>query len=1024
MSHAFPRRRRQRGAPDLPGLWARVLKRRVVTHDFETRSMADLKKQGAYKYSLDPTTKPTCLAIKVHGQRKITFLDFHQINLRWEDHTPEFRNWWKGLIRDGYLFSAHNSFFEWCIYENILVARLGWPSIPLEQRRCTAAKAAACALPRSLEKAGQALKLSMQKDRRGYSAMMATCKPTKAWNAWKKANDKFFSITFGGKGRITDRLRKVACAPEPPVFLEPEAAPDVWKTLYHYCEFDVRVEEVLDEELPDLSPEEQQIWILNQRLNWRGLRIDIPTVDKIVDMMAAESKVKLKELDALTMGLITKPGARNSILEFLKLDGIELPNLKAKTVDDALSGFGLTPDMHRLLEIRKALTMTSTKKYYAMQDRACDDHRVRDILLYHGSSTGRDTGNGLQPHNFPRGILRVDKRRPYAAVENVVNCDPEMLRLLYGDTLAMLFSSILRNMIIPTDGYELFVADFSKIEVAVLWWLAGNEAGLQALRDGKDPYIFQASQNTGKSYAEIESAVGREEKWALDARQLGKAQVLGCFEADTLVLTDRGWKKIVDVSAVDRVWDGIEWVNHEGVAYQGMKATIRCRGVGVTPGHLFMTPGGWAPASRVAHDDILYRKSTIDSDSFASKGTSWAPVAASFRSSSAVPVHHGGRTRSTFMRFGGARAPAAPAARRNGEHRHESIGGVTRTSYRTTHIGNDFSIGSPLQFSGAMTRARSVSPTTGAAVSVFSKPGEMTERNSWPTLYHFRGGTNRILRWTESRTTRATYRETSVFPLVTPTSSIEGKFRNCSNESTTLKPVFDIVNAGPRNRFMIFSEGGPVIVHNCGFGMGWENFQSTAWVQHRLKLTDDQSIAAVSSYRKSNEAVPAFWKAAELAAIAAVERPGTVHEAGRCRFSVSDDFLWLELPSGRRLAFREPQVAWRTKTVGDKTFDAKTLEFWGVNPKTKQWALERSWGGIMVQNATQGTARDLMMPAMVRLEASGYRALLMIHDEGLAEKKIGRGSVDEFTRILCQPPAWARGLPIEAKGWVGPRYRK
>jgi len=699
--------------------------------------MADLKKQGAYKYSLDPTTKPTCLAIKVHGQRKITFLDFHQINLRWEDHTPEFRNWWKGLIRDGYLFSAHNSFFEWCVYENILVARLGWPSIPLEQRRCTAAKAAACALPRSLEKAGQALKLSMQKDRRGYSAMMATCKPTKAWNAWKKANDKFFSITFGGKGRITDRLRKVACAPEPPVFLEPEAAPDVWKTLYHYCEFDVRVEEVLDEELPDLSPEEQQIWILNQRLNWRGLRIDIPTVDKIVGMMATESKVKLKELDALTMGLITKPGARDSILEFLKLDGIELPNLKAKTVDDALSGFGLTPDMHRLLEIRKALTMTSTKKYYAMQDRACDDHRVRDILLYHGSSTGRDTGNGLQPHNFPRGIIRVDKRRPYAAVENVVNCDPEMLRLLYGDTLAVLFSSILRNMIIPTDGYELFVADFSKIEVAVLWWLAGNEAGLQALRDGKDPYIFQASQNTGKSYAEIESAVGREEKWALDARQLGKAQVLG-----------------------------------------------------------------------------------------------------------------------------------------------------------------------------------------------------------------------------------------------------------------------------------------------CGFGMGWENFQSTAWVQHRLKLTDDQSIAAVSSYRKSNEAVPAFWKAAELAAIAAVERPGTVHEAGRCRFSVSDNFLWLELPSGRRLAFREPQVAWRTKTVGDKTFDAKTLEFWGVNPKTKQWALERTWGGVLVQNATQGAARDLMMPAMVRLEASGYCALLMIHDEGLAEKKIGRGSVDEFTRILCQPPAWARGLPIEAKGWVGPRYRK
>ena len=164
--------------------------------------------------------------------------------------------------------------------------------------------------------------------------------------------------------------------------------------------------------------------------------------------------------------------------------------------------------------------MTSTKKYQSFLNRANEDGRVRDILLYHGASTGRDTGTGIQPHNFPRGVIFVDKKRPYAAVENVEALPPEMLRLLYGDSLPMVFSSILRNMILASEGYELFVADFSKIEVAVLWFLAGNEPGLNVLRAGMNPYRYMASANTGKAYADTFDEG--------DEYQLGKAQTLGC----------------------------------------------------------------------------------------------------------------------------------------------------------------------------------------------------------------------------------------------------------------------------------------------------------------------------------------------------------------------------------------------------------------------------------------------------------------------------------------------------------------
>ncbi len=102
----------------------------------------------------------------------------------------------------------------------------------------------------------------------------------------------------------------------------------------------------------------------------------------------------------------------------------------------------------------------------------------------------------------------------------------------------------------------------------------------------------------------------------------------------------------------------------------------------------------------------------------------------------------------------------------------------------------------------------------------------------------------------------------------------------------------------------------------------------------------------------------------------------------------------------------------------------KTLEFWAVNSKTKKWALERTWGGTLTENIVQAIARDLLMPGLVRLEKASYKALFAVHDEGICERPIGQGSVSEFVKILCERPPWADGLPLEAKGWSGLRYRK
>lgn len=545
-----------------------------LTFDFETRSAEELKKTGAYKYSLGATTRPTCLAIKVHGNDKVYFLDFKMINTPWDRLPQRFKDLWLNWIEEEYEFSAHNAFFERCIYENILVGRYGWPLIPARLYRCTAAKAAACALPRALGNAGEALKLVIQKDKRGYNAMMATCKPTKKYNAWKKA-----CLEKQAGRKIGEKKRLLAEGPMPAMFLEPEADPETWNVLYTYCKIDVRSEENLDDVLPDLIPFEQEIWFLNQKLNWRGLRIDIPTAKKILGIMATETDTRLKELDLLTMGLVTKPGARTAILEFLALEGIVLPDIRAKTVEDALKSDILSEDMRRLLEIRKELSKTSTKKYQGFIDRAIHDDRVRDILLYHGASTGRDSGSGIQIQNFPKGLLEVDEKRPYLAVQDTIEFDKDMLKLLYGENLTILFSSILRNMILPSDGHELFVADYAKIEVAVLWWVAGNEPGLRILNSGMDPYIYMAAENTGRPHHEIDKNG--------DDRQLGKAQVLGCgfgmgadkfqstaYDFYRLKLSREQAKRAVDAYRTANEAVPILWKNYEQAAVKAIEEKV------------------------------------------------------------------------------------------------------------------------------------------------------------------------------------------------------------------------------------------------------------------------------------------------------------------------------------------------------------------------------------------------------------------------------------------------------------------
>jgi DNA polymerase len=135
-----------------------------------------------------------------------------------------------------------------------------------------------------------------------------------------------------------------------------------------------------------------------------------------------------------------------------------------------------------------------------------------------------------------------------------------------------------------------------------------------------------------------------------------------------------------------------------------------------------------------------------------------------------------------------------------------------------------------------------------------------------------------------------------------------------------------------------------------------------------------------------------------------------------------EGFLFCTLPSGRRLAYPEPEVHMKMTPWGEKR---PSLTFMGIDGYSRKWTRQHTYGGSIVENEVQAIARDFMAAAMVRCEASGiYEVVLTVHDEIVAEADLGVGSVRAFESLLTELPPWGAGCPIAAEGWRGLRYHK
>ena len=508
--------------------------------DLETYCDEDITKVGSYRYIDDPSFEVLLLAYAFDdGPVEV-------VDLTAKERIPQAV--YDALMDERAPKVAYNAAFE-------RVALHKWLDAPLTPDcwEDTMIRASYAGLPRSLEEAGAALGLGQDKAKLkiGKDLIRKFCRPCRP----TRAN--------GGSTRV-----------------HPQDEPGLWLEFKAYNKRDVEAEREIERRLKDIyMPDtEWTAWREDQRINDRGVRIDMTLACNAVDMAEAEKKRLTAEAVALTG--MDNPNSVAQLKEYLGL--AEGATLRKDDVKELLTT-GLPEDQQRLLEIRQELGKSSVSKYEAMIRSVCRDGRVHGTMQYYKAArTGRWAGSLIQPQNFPQNHLEdLDLARRLVR-EN----DMQALPLLIGPVTDTL-SQLIRTAIVPAPGKRFCVADFSAIEARVIAWLAGEKWRMQAFADGKD--IYCASATAMFHVPVVKHGVNGE------LRQKGKIAELACgygggvgamisMGALNMGLKESELQGIVndwrDASPqIVRLWRRTEQAAREALDYPGSYFPVR-RGVG------------------------------------------------------------------------------------------------------------------------------------------------------------------------------------------------------------------------------------------------------------------------------------------------------------------------------------------------------------------------------------------------------------------------------------------------------------
>jgi DNA polymerase len=517
-----------------------------IVCDFETANTEiELKVVGAHVYAEHWATEIFCLRWRVQGRDGTRLWipgqrDHQAAELGALARHPEFT------------FVAHNVAFEKAIWRGIMVRDFGFPDVPNERWECTQANSARLQVPQALDKGLAVLGIG-EKDMIG--------------------------------SKLTRSLSRIVKTGKRKGWLAVERTPDILNRVYEYCEHDVDDEIKLLQSLPAMPADERAVWLLDQTINERGVRLDLPLVSAAQRVVERATVPLVRRFAELTGGIA--PTQRDKVLQWVISQGVRLPNLQKGTLDALLGseedededdkglpiregtghnsylpafvdddgvlqleavGDDSIPDanggadavvplpdhVRGALAIRRLVASASIKKLGRMAGCACSDGRSRGLLNYHGAGTGRWAGRLWQPQNFPRGTVKLGKYAPDpdVLVGAIMSGDPAVVEAL-GCTVDRgserlpagaidCVLSALRHCVVAGPGRVLAAGDFAGVEMRIVLALAGQHDKCELLATGKDVYLDMADD----IYSRPKGYHDKEQH--VEQRTIGKNTVLGC----------------------------------------------------------------------------------------------------------------------------------------------------------------------------------------------------------------------------------------------------------------------------------------------------------------------------------------------------------------------------------------------------------------------------------------------------------------------------------------------------------------
>ena len=544
----------------------------ILYIDFETRSHCDLKRHGVYNYAQDGTTEVLCMSFAFDDEDVQTWLPTQPFPERVRNHT--------GLIY------AHNAAFERLIFWYVLQI-----NFELEQFYCTATQARANCAPGSLEDVGRFAGASMRKDYRGAQLIRALCIPP---------------------------------------FKDD---PALMQELICYCEQDVRAMRAISQSLRPLSDGELEDYHVNEKINDRGVLVDVDLATAAISYAATELEDIQSIVRTVTDGAITSvrsPKMREWVKERLSTEHLKLMEVEdgKYSIDkrvraNLLATTDLPPDVEQVIQCADDLWASSVAKFSRLRDLAdVEDSRVRGAFVFAGgSATGRASSYGAQVHNFTRKCAKD----PESVRQSMVLGHPIVPQ--FGKRVTDVLKGMLRPAIIPAKGKSLVVADWAQIEARMTPWLSGRgDDVLDVFRSGRDIYVREAAA----MYKIPESDV------TPDQRQIGKVAILACGfgggigafsamgRAYGLTMTESDAQRTVDAWRRANQWAVRYWQELE----TGYMIAMRNKGKEIVAGrvtYLFDGAHLWyaLPSGRI----LCYPFAKIEEDGISYAKAAWKPAA-------------------------------------------------------------------------------------------------------------------------------------------------------------------------------------------------------------------------------------------------------------------------------------------------------------------------------------------------------------------------------------------------------------